>query len=127
MTLGELLHGGLVDDGEGSEKVAGKFRETRGHFANLGFAPLFQHTTSRAGRACSACHREDDSPAEMERIRGVYGFGTGEFMLQAHDGTMVDGLQFLDEDGNPTTDWIHEDTGPVAPEVRERAMGVILE
>ncbi len=124
---GELLHGGLVDDGEGGTKVAGKFREARGHFANIGFAPLFQHTTSRSGRSCDSCHQQTDSVQERERIRGVYGFGTGEFLLQAHDGTMVDGLQYLDNDGNPTTDWFHEGTGPVAPEVRERAMGVILD
>jgi len=124
---GELLHGGLVDDGDGGLKVAGTFREARGNFANLGFAPLFQHTTSRIGRGCADCHRSDDSADELTRVRGVYGFGTGEFMLQAHDGTMVDGLQFLDADGNETTDWFHEDTGPVAPAVRDRALGVVLD
>jgi len=124
---GELLHGGMVDDGEGGTKAVGKFREAHGFVANLGFAPLFQHTTSRAGRACSTCHRRDNSPEETSRIRGVYGFGTGEFMLQGHDGNYVYGLRFLDDDGNPTTAWPHTATGPLSEEVRTRAMGVLVE
>jgi hypothetical protein len=38
----------------------------------------------------------------------------------------VDALQFLDADGNAITDWVHEGTGPLGPEVRERALGVTL-
>ena len=59
-------------------------------------------------------------------MRGVYGYGTGEFMLDNPHGESVDALRFLDDDGNPITTWVHEGTGPLAPEVRERALGVIL-
>ncbi len=124
---GELLHGGLVDDGEGGTRVRGKFREANGFPVNNGFAPLFQHTSSDKARECSDCHRSDDSPEELARVRGVYGFGTGEFLLQGHDGTWVDGLQFLDADGNDTTIWHHEGTGPASAEVRGRALGVVLD
>jgi len=62
----------------------------------------------------------------MTRVRGVYGFGTGEFMLPAHDGSWVDGLQFLGADGSQSTDWVHPGTGPVSEERRTRAMDVIL-
>jgi hypothetical protein len=124
---GALLHGGLVDDGEGGQKIVGKFRQVGGSLANNGFAPLYQHTASRAPRNCGTCHPYDDTPSEEERIRGVYGFGTGEFMLQAHDGTFVDGLQFLNPDGSQSTDWAHPGTGPVDPDRMDRAMNVILE
>jgi len=123
---GALLHGGVVDDGEGGTKVVGQFRQARGRLANNGFAPIYQHTASRSPRSCSTCHPADDSPEEMTRVRGVYGFGTGEFMLPAHDGSWVDGLQFLGADGSQSTDWVHPGTGPVSEERRTRAMDVIL-
>ena len=123
---GALLHGGEVDDGAGGTKVKGKFRESHGFSANLGFAPLFQHTTTAAARGCGDCHRRNDSPEELARVRGVYGFGTGEFMLQGADGEFVDGLQFLDENGDDLTTWFHEGTGPASEEVRNKALGVVL-
>ncbi|MFK7988218.1 MAG: hypothetical protein AB8I08_19515 [Sandaracinaceae bacterium] len=94
--------------------------------ANNGFTPIFQHTTSRGARGCDACHRRDDSPEELARVRGVYGFGTGEFMLDAPAGEQVDGLRFLDDDGNATTTWVHPGTGPLPEARRDRALGVIL-
>ena len=60
-------------------------------------------------------------------MRGVYGFGTGEFMLQGAGGVTVDGLQFLDTDGNPTTDWAYDGAGPVDPDVRQRAIDVVID
>lgn len=123
----ELLWGGEVDDGEGGTRVRGAFREAHGFNANNGFAPLFQHTTSANAKTCDTCHRADDSPAELERVRGIYGHGTGDFLLQGADGEIVDGLQFLDADGNDLTTWHHPDTGPAPEAVRERALGVILD
>lgn len=123
---GELLHGGMVDDGQGGERVRGQFRSAQGFDANLGFTPFFQHTTTAAARRCDDCHRRDESPEELARVRGIYGFGTGEFMLQGAQGEMVDGLQFLDADGNHLTTWFHEGTGPASPEVRDKALGVVL-
>lgn len=124
---GEVLMGKAVDDGNGGTKVIGEFRKSGTGAANNGFLPFFQHTSSRRPRSCSSCHRLDDSPEEMTRVRGVYGYGTGEFLLAAPDGTMVDGMQFLDTDGNAITDWAYPGTGPVAEEARTRAMNVIIE
>ena len=125
---GELLMGGVVTDDEGNEKVYGEFRDGRqGLVANIGFTPFFQHATTKAARSCDACHRADASPEEEARIRGVYGHGTGEFMLTGHDGTVIDGLQFLDDSRAPLTTFMHEGTGPMATEVYDRAWGVILD
>ena len=48
-------------------------------------------------------------------------------MLTDQDGSQIDGLQFLDAEGNATTTWVHPGTGPASPEVRERALSVVLE
>lgn len=124
---GELLMGGEITDASGNTKAWGEFRTAFGTKANNGFTPFFQHATTRAARGCDDCHRLADTPEEADRIRGVYGHGTGEFMLQSPDGSLVDGLQYLDVDGNPTTTWVHEGTGPLAPDVYDRAWGVLLE
>lgn len=124
---GELLLGGRIDDGNGGTKVVGEFRHGQGSVANNGFVPFFQHTATNRPRTCDACHRRDASPEEEARVRGVYGHGTGEFLLPAPDGTMIDGMQFLDADGNAVTSWFHAGTGPMAPEVRARAFAVQLD
>jgi len=110
----------------GSEQ-GGKFRERDGFTANLGFAPFFQHTTTAKPRTCDTCHRRDDSDAELRRVRGVFGQGTGEFMLQGSEGEIVDGLQYVDENGQPTTTWMHDGTGPVPTDAMAAAIAVILE
>jgi hypothetical protein len=122
---GELLLGGVVGAGTDSAEL-GKFRESSTGKPNVGFSPFFQHTSSAKPRSCDTCHRTGDSTEEMARVKGVYGYGTGEFMLDNPHGDPVDALQFLDEAGNPITDWVHANTGPLAPEVRERALGVLL-
>jgi len=118
---GERVLGGLVD---GEEQ--GQFRSSDRGPTNIGFAPFFQHTSSAKPRACQTCHLSEDTPEELVRVRGVYGFGTGEFMLPNPGGDPVDALQFLDKEGSPLTTWVHEGTGPLSPEVRARAIGVIL-
>ncbi len=123
---GALLKGGQVPDGNGGMKTLGDFRSRDFSTANNGFVPFFQHTTSTVPRTCADCHRIDDSPEEMARIRGVYGFGSGEFMLPSPDGRLVDGLQFLDEMGQPTTTWVHPGTGPVVQEKLQKALDVIV-
>ncbi|MAY81257.1 MAG: hypothetical protein CL930_10800 [Deltaproteobacteria bacterium] len=125
---GELLLGGVIDEDTAAEsKELGAFRESSHGRANVGFAPFFQHTSSAKPRSCDTCHRTDTSEEELRRVKGVYGFGTGEFMLDNPHGEPVDALQFLDADGNPITDWVHTGTGPLGAEVRDRALGVILE
>jgi hypothetical protein len=124
---GALLRGGRIDDGMGGTRVVGEFRHGGGFAANNGFLPYYQHSAARRPRACSTCHRRDDSPKEWDRVRGVYGYGTGEFLLAAPDGTWVDGLQFLDDDGNPITTWAYDQAGPIAPARRDQALGVVID
>jgi hypothetical protein len=113
--------GGVVD---GEEE--GQYRTSENGPTNIGFAPFFQHTSASKPRDCETCHQQESTPEELARVRGVYGYGTGEFMLPNPDGEPVDALKFLDEDGNPVTTWAHEGTGPLSAEVRARAIGVIL-
>ncbi len=120
---GEVLIGELGEDG----KVIGEFRHRDGLAANNGFVPFFQHTTTRNPRGCEVCHRREDTPEETARVRGVYGFGTGEFMTPGPGGTEVDGLQFLDAEGEQTTTWVHPNTGPVSSQRIQNALDVILE
>ena len=124
---GQLLVGGRVDDGAGGTKVVGEFRHGQGFAANNGFVPFFQHTSAKAARSCESCHRRDDTPEELARVRGVYGYGTGEFLLTAPDGSRVDGMRFLADDGTPLNSWFHAGTGPVEPGARERALAVRLD
>jgi hypothetical protein len=123
---GDQRIGLKVPDGEGGEAELGAFRAVDDAPHNIGFTPFFQHTTSREPRACDTCHRNADTEAETERVRGVYGFGTGEFMLDNPHGEAVDALQFLDADGSAITTWVHEGTGPLSDVVLERAIGVVL-
>lgn len=123
---GEVLLGEAVEQPDGSTKLVGEFRHGGGHEANNGFVPFFQHTTSRKPRACDACHPRDDSPEETARVRGVYGFGTGEFVLAGPGGQQVDGLAFLNADGTPATEWVHAGTGPASAETIARALSVLV-
>ncbi len=121
--------GAVVFGSEEGGGTIGWFRQRPGVDASLGFAPFFQHTTAAAGnvRTCDDCHRRDDSPEELARIRGVYGFGTGEFMLERAGGAEpVDALKFLSEDGESLMDWVHPGSGPVPADRRSRAIDVVL-
>jgi hypothetical protein len=120
----------LTVEGYDSEKVLGegqplgKFRQTENSNANIGFHTFFQHTVTASPPECLTCHRTDDSEAEWARVKGVYGYGTGEFMLENPDGDPVDALQMIDEDGNNLTEWVHQGHGPVPADARERALSV---
>ncbi len=92
----------------------------------IGFAPFFQHTTSRVVRPCTSCHPRSREEDELRRIRGVYGYGTGEFVLTSIEGPPVDALQFLDDAGRQMRDFIHPGTGPLSPERIDRALGVTI-
>lgn len=120
----------LGEDRPEGERTRGVFRTTPESIANHGFHVFFQHTTTRAptaSRPCETCHPATNSEAEITRVRGVYGFGTGEFVLPGPNGQTSDALQFLDADGQPLTTWVHEGTGPVNPTRRERALSVFLD
>ena len=119
---GELLLGE-----RGERRDIGAFRPGPTGGPNNGFVPFFQHTTVKKPRTCDHCHRTDDSPEEWARVMGVYGYGTGEFMLDAPGGGQVDAMQFLDEMGQPTTVWVHEGTGPVDKARETRALDVVVE
>ncbi|MCP4810148.1 MAG: hypothetical protein GY913_24535 [Proteobacteria bacterium] len=115
-----------VKDEDGEPIFEGLFRENEDYTDITGWSPFFQHTASRTPRSCSTCHRTDGTDAEWRRVKGVYGYGTGEFMLE-HPGGEVDALQFLDEDGDQVSDFVHPNTGPLATDVIERALAVEVE
>ena len=117
---GETVLG--VEDEDGND--IGIFRSSVEHESIIGWAPFFQHTSSRKPRGCISCHPSDDSAEEQERVKGVYGFGTGEFMLDTPDGGQVDALQFLHPDGAITTPFVHPGSGPLSMEVISRALAV---
>jgi len=125
---GEMIMGVReeAETGGTTGQLVGEFRESGGFNAVRGWAPFFQHTSTDEPRDCNTCHRTADTPEEWARVKGVYGYGTGEFMLTAPDGTQVDALQFLDASGNPNTLFVHEGSGPLSEEVRNRALGVDL-
>ena len=121
---GELRLGEWVDEEQTS--FLGEFRVNEVTDVQSGFSPFFQHTTIRGGRSCDTCHRQDSSDAELTRVKGVYGYGTGEFLIE-HPGGVMDPLQFLDEDNNLTSAFVHRNTGPLDDESLTRALGVILD
>jgi hypothetical protein len=126
---GELVLGEteLDENGEPTGNYLGEFRTGGGeHDAVTGWAPFYQHTSSRKPRDCMECHRQDGSVEEWDRVKGVYGYGTGEFMLAGPDGQAVDALQFIGEDGTQVTRFAHPGTGPLPEDMRERALGVDL-
>jgi len=120
---GETVLG--VTDEDGVDK--GVFRSSLEHETIIGWAPFFQHTASRTPRPCKSCHPTDSSSAEQARVRGVYGFGTGEFMLESSSGQPVDALQFLHPDGSTTTPFVHPGSGPLAMEVINNALSVTVD
>jgi hypothetical protein len=103
----------------------GEFRGKEGG-AHLGFAPFFQHTTSAKPRTCVDCHRNDDSPEELARIRGIYGFGTGEFLIPGAGGVEIDPFLFLNAEGEEISPWQQPGTGAVPSAQRDKALDVIL-
>jgi hypothetical protein len=124
---GERIVGGTHPDKDGD---VGVFRATADGQPNNGFHVFFQHTVARYPsqyRPCATCHPTTDSAEERQRVRGVYGFGTGEFLLEVPGGGTIDALQFLSDDGQPITDWVHEGTGPLPADRRDRAMSVFLD
>lgn len=122
---GEILMGEQSQEEEGA--LVGEFRAREQGRPSLGFVPFFQHTTSAKPRPCMTCHRRDDTDEEMERVRGVYGFGTGEFLLPGPGGQSVDALRYLDDSGIQLTEWQQPGTGAIPPAQLKRALGVVLE
>jgi hypothetical protein len=123
---GEVVLGATVAAADGTSTDVGEWRQPGGEPANNGFTPFFQHTTSRAPRGCEACHLAADTEAERTRIKGVLGYGTGEYMLLGSDGVKVDGLQFLDANGDQITTWVHEGTGALSPAMQSSLLSTVV-
>ncbi len=124
---GEIVIGSKVTESDGSTKDIGEWRHpSEGIAFNNGFTPFFNHTTTKTPYTCTKCHMTADTDEERARIKGILGFGTGEFMLEGNDGQYVDGLQFLDADGNSITTWVHEGTGPFAKDRQAHMLSIIV-
>jgi hypothetical protein len=105
-------------------------RKTETGKLGFGWNPNFQHTTARSPQLCSRCHIKSDG-SNVEQVRGVYGFGTGEHMISVpnSDGgiTDYDPTRILDADGEPIVDFAHEGSGPVSKTRIENALGITLD
>jgi hypothetical protein len=119
---GDRVLGTVAAEGED----LGVFRSTVDHEAIIGWAPFFQHTTSRSPRACKSCHPTSTDPNEILRVKGVFGFGTGEFLLKDADGKEIDALQFLNPDGSTTTPFVHPGSGPLSLDVINNALSATV-
>ncbi|MBL91176.1 MAG: hypothetical protein CMH56_05095 [Myxococcales bacterium] len=91
----------------------------------FGWQPNHPHTTQLVAQPCTLCHLKEDGSNE-KAVKGVYGFGTGEFMLRDGEGQAYDLTQILDENGDPIVDFAHEGTGAVPPDVIQRAMEITV-
>lgn len=123
---GEIVVGDKVTESDGTTKDIGEWRHPAGVAYNNGFTPFFQHTTTATPYTCAKCHKTADTPEEDARIKGILGFGTGEFMIEGNDGQYVDGLQFLDAEGNSITTWVHEGTGPFGKDRQQHMLSIIV-
>jgi hypothetical protein len=94
----------------------------------FGWNPLFHHTVSRVPQNCDRCHPVGSaaSPDNQAALRETYGFGNGGVIVADGDGVAHDLTAFLDESGNLTSDFLFPDTGPVPPEIRERALNTVV-
>jgi len=92
---------------------------------NFGWMPTNQHTIQKSGQSCDRCHTKTDGSNEAS-VRATYGFGKGVTVpeLVDDDGVPYDLSRMLDESGQPISEFGHHGTGPVSPEIRERAMQV---
>jgi len=98
-------------------------RRTASGKLGFGWQPNHPHTTQYMAQPCTLCHLKEDGSNEAA-VKGVYGYGTGEFMLEDGEGNAYDLTQILDAEGEPMVDFAHEGTGPVPADKRERAMEI---
>ncbi len=123
---GEVVLGQTVPQADGTTKDIGEWRTPDGIAFNNGFTPFFQHTTSKTPYGCAKCHLADTSEGETARIKGVMGYGTGEFMIDGSDGVKVDGMQFLDAAGNEITTWVHAGTGALPLATQQKMLETVV-
>jgi hypothetical protein len=115
-------------------------RTTASGKLGFGWQPNHPHTTTRSQvQACELCHLNEAGTNEAA-VKGVYGFGTGEFpvgywqrgeggdreFIEVLDplGVPYDATKILDDDGNPIVDFAHEGTSAVSKERIDRALSV---
>ncbi len=94
----------------------------------FGWNPFFHHTVSKVPQNCDACHPVGsvEEPENAARLRETYGYGTGEFLATDDQAVTYDLSAFLNEDGELTSDFPHPNTGPVPPELRDRAASILV-
>ncbi len=94
----------------------------------FGWNPFHHHTVSRIPQNCDVCHptTSAETPDNQQTLRETYGFGNGEVIIEDGAGNHYDVTAFLDESGELRSDFPHANTGPVAADVRQRALGVLV-
>ena len=111
-------------DEDGNPVIEERVRYTENGFLGFGWATNNPHTVSRVPQNCDTCHVKPDE-SNMEQVRHVYGFGTGEFFMTDEDGQMHDLTQILDPMGDPLVEFGHEGHGPVPKEMVDRILNDI--
>ncbi len=93
----------------------------------LSFWPVFAHTVRGidAVRLCADCHSKEDG-SNRERVRGVYGFGTGEHVFVDGQRRRLDLTKILTPAGTSTTALGHLLARPIPLERIEKAIGVAV-
>jgi hypothetical protein len=85
------------------------------------------HITSAIPQNCSTCHADQANACDDSAARETYGYGTGRFMFTDENNVTYDLTQLLDANGDPLYDFSHEGQGPVAKDMRERALQICVE
>ena len=113
-------------DASGATHFQDRIRTSADGKNGFGWTPFFHHTVSRTPLNCDRCHpvAAGSGPDHTVTLRETYGFGNGDMLVADGDGVSHDLSAFLDDDGELISDFPRPNTGPVPPEVRERALSI---
>lgn len=120
------LHLTYIDE-NGVEQYRDQVRTSSDGKTGFGWNPFHFHTVSKTPINCDRCHTVDPIsglPDNADKLRETYGFGNGKLLGEDGNGIVRDFSAFLNEEGELVSDFPHPNTGPVPPEVRERATSI---
>ena len=113
-------------DENGVTQFRERTRTSREGRLGFGWNPFHHHTVSRVPQNCDRCHPVSNGPDNAAVLSETYGFGNGRYLQTDGAGVLHDLSAFLDPDGELIGDFPHPNTGPVAPEIRQRAMSTFV-